>query len=146
MAIKSLLFQNKVPDVKINYLDIDYDPRTPEASQGLTKTRSPVLRGQYAILNAYRLWLQSRRNDYVRAPEFGGIFDANLNDVAQFRPENSQVVEDYIVNKSNQNWPQIEILSIDVKAIVSERRWRIHLIILDKGSGLMMEDELSREI
>lgn len=145
MAIKSVLLDN-FDDLQsklsnpINYVDIDYNLLNPESSQGFTKTRSTILHGDYAILNAYRLWLQSKKYDYIRSPTFGGIFEFMLNDKFSFSTDNEENVAEYIREKTASHWPQIVLLGVEVKADMNSRIWNIHLIAQDKRSGMILND------
>ena len=146
MAIKTLLAKNfkKLSDQlndTINYVDIDYNIIEPSTSQGLTHTRTTILRENYAILNAYRLWLQSRRYDYIRDPNFGGFFDNALNDRFQFNIENESAVKTALLNESAEKWPDITILDIEVKCNLGKRSWDIKILAQDKNTKLILADD-----
>ena len=146
MAIKSLLIKdidrlNKSLGGSINYIDIDYDIKRSKNDPWTTKTRSTICRNDYAVLNAYRLWLQSKKYDYIRAPSFGGLFENNLNDKVYFSAENEGTVRQLIIDESNQKWPDITILDCEVKAIMSNREWNIKIICQDKNSKMILRDE-----
>jgi len=145
MAIKSLLAKNikrlnNNLNNAINYVDIDYDIKRPEDDPWTTKTRSMILYSDYAILNAYRLWLQSRRYDYVRAPLFGGLFDMALNDRVTFSVENEESVKAIIYEETAAKWPDITIIDCEVKAIIARREWHIRIVAQDKGTKLILTD------
>jgi len=125
----------------IKYVDLDYDVKRPKSDPWTTKTRSLVCRNDYAILNGYRLWLQSRRYDYVRNPNFGGLFDSALNDRTPFGPEHEDTVRNIMIRESNEKWPDINVLSCEVKAIVAERRWHIKIVAQDKKTSLVLVDD-----
>ena len=133
---------------RIDYIDIDYNAIVPNpgTSQGLTKTRTRILHGDYAILNAYRMWLQSRKYDYIRAPNFGGMFDSALNDKFPFSVESEGSVESYIISETASHWPQIKIIEVKVVAELSKKNWLIHIIAQDKESGLILRDSISKEV
>jgi hypothetical protein len=149
--VKSLLINNmeelnKKLNTPINYLDIDYNAISPDpgTTQGKTKTRTRILHNDYAILNAYRMWLQSRRYDYIRAPNFGGMFDSALNDKFPFKTESEGIVADYIKSETETHWPQITVLNIEVKAELAKKNWLIKILAQDKQSGLVLQDLISR--
>jgi len=146
MAIKSLLAKdikklNNSINNAINYVDIDYDVKRDPSNPWTTKTRSTICRNDYAILNAYRLWLQSKRYDYVRAPDFGGLFENNLNDRVYFSPDNEEAVRQIVIEESAIKWPDITVLECHVTAIVQRREWLIRIVAQDKGTRLVLTDE-----
>lgn len=147
MAVKSLLVKdidelNKQLVNPINYIDLDYNLIEPGTSQGKTHTRTTVLYGDYAILNAYRLWLQSRKYDYIRSPNFGGLFDAALNDKFSFATSSEGAVKDFIINETTEHWPTIVILNVEVKAEIAKKNWKIHILAQDKNNGLILNNDM----
>jgi len=142
---KSLLFKN-IKDLHnktnnaANYVDIDYDVKRPENDPWTTKTRSTICRNDYAILNAYRLWLQSGRYDYIRSPIFGGLFENNLNDRVQFGVAAEDTVRSIIIEESAQKWPDIIVVNCEVRALVPQRQWWIKITIQDRNTKLIITD------
>ena len=120
------------PQGTVNFIDIDYklieDPDDPYT----TKTRKMVERNFEAILNPYRMWLQSKRDDYIRKPKWGGLFQFALNDKVQFKTENEDVVRDMIISESNEKFPDLNIIDCKVKAVIADRNWDIEIIVQDK--------------
>jgi len=146
MANKSLLLKNvkkfhETTNNSINYVDIDYDIKRPPEDPWTTHTRSMIPRNNYAILNGYRLWLQSKRYDYVRAPTFGGLFENNLNDRVTLSPANEETVKAIIIEETGNKWPSITIIACEVKAIMANREWRIKIIAQDKETKLVLQDD-----
>ena len=146
MAIKSLLAKkmsrlNNSLNNSINYVDIDFDVKRDANNPWTTRTRSTIVRNDYAILNAYRLWLKSKRYDYVRAPDFGGLFGMNLNDRVQFSEDNCDTVKAIIYEETAAKWPDITIIDCHVKAILHKREWWIKIIAQDKGTRMILSDE-----
>jgi hypothetical protein len=119
------------PKGYINFVDIDYqiieDPDHPYT----TKTRKVIERNYEAIINPYRMWLQSKRNDYIRAPKFGGLFQFALNDRVQFLPENEGLVKQIIMDESAEKFPEIPVVGCDVKCLLAEKSWQIDIIVQD---------------
>jgi hypothetical protein len=146
MAVKSLLIKN-IKDLSqkmgetITYVDIDYDVKRPADDPWTTHTRSTICKNDYAILNAYRLWLQSKHYDYIRNPEFGGFFENNLNDKFAFLPENEGAVAQALINESNLKWPDINVLNCEVTCDIKSRGWIVHIIAQDKGTRLVLIEE-----
>jgi hypothetical protein len=149
--IKSLLIRdldslNKQLVSPVNYLDLDYNALSPDpgSTQGKTHTRTRILHGDYAVLNAFRMWLQSRKYDYIRAPTFGGMFDSALNDRFPLKKESESDVSSFIKSESAAHWPQIEVLEVNVTAEVEKKSWLIRIVARDKNSGMVLADEISR--
>jgi hypothetical protein len=140
--VKSLLVKNikdlsqKMGDT-ISYVDIDYEVKRPTNNAWTTHTRSMVCKNDYAILNAYRMWLQSKHYDYLRNPNFGGFFENNLNDKVAFSPENEGVVAELLVNESKAKWPDITVLDVKVTCNMKDREWIVQVVAQDKGSSLI---------
>lgn len=132
--VKKLL---EKPESEINVLDIDHDVFLDKWD---TVSRSTVEKNHYARLNAYRMWLKSKKYDYNRRPDVGGLFSNNLNDVAPLAPENEQLVKDLIVSETNKQFPLLKVLDCQVKAHVAERRWEVKIRILDESDGAIMEE------
>jgi len=124
----------------INFIDIDYEVRRPNDNPWSTRTRSIAPEGAYAILNAYRMWLQSKKYDYVRNPSYGGLFEYSLNDRVSFNVDNEEAVANLVREETGKKWPGIVILDIVVKAIITERRWHIKIVCQDRGSKLILTD------
>jgi hypothetical protein len=142
MAVKSLLIKNindlsKKMDNTISYIDLDFELKRPENDPWTTHTRSMVCKNDYAILNAYRLWLQSKHYDYIRNPDFGGFFENNLNDKFAFTPENEGAVAQALINESNAKWPDIIVLGVDVKCDLKNRAWIVNVTCQDKGTNMV---------
>jgi len=148
MAFKSALIRNKdqlnLLDNTTRYVDIDYAilPVNPDGTWD-TRTRSTIVRDERAILNAYRMWLQSKQYDYNRRPGFGGLFQNNLNDRVYFSPDNEDEVAQIIRSETEEKWPDITIMGIEVKAIMKDRSWHIRIIAQDKQTKLVLTDQLS---
>lgn len=123
------------PQGTVNFIDIDYklleDPDDPYT----TSTRKMVEHNFEAILNPYRMWLQSKRTDYIRQKNWGGFFEFALNDKVQFKTENESVVREMIISQSNEKFPDLTILDCKVKAIIRDRSWDVEIVVQDKYSN-----------
>lgn len=120
------------PQGTVNFIDIDYklieDPDDPYT----TSTRKMVEHNFEAILNPYRMWLQSKRDDYIRKPKWGGFFQFALNDKVQFKTENEDVVREMIISESNEKFPDLNIVDCTVKAVIADRNWDVEIVVQDK--------------
>jgi hypothetical protein len=122
----------------INYVDIDYDLVSAMSKSYTTHTRGIIEKNEYALNNAYRIWLQSGKWDYIRNPEFGGFFDNNLNDRFVFHPSSENAVREALISETAQKFPQVDIISVDVKCAFRERKWIVHVVLRDKNTGIIL--------
>lgn len=125
----------KQTDNQIDYIDIDYEINRPATDPWTTHTRSFIEKNQYAVENSYRMWLQSKKYDYLRQPDFGGPLE-NMNQKYPFNQEGEVAVHDMIVEKTQENWPSLTLLRCDVKADIPNRKWEIKVVILDNVTKL----------
>ena len=123
------------PQGTVNFIDIDYkvleDPDDPYT----TSTRKMVEHNFEAILNPYRMWLQSKRTDYIRQKNWGGLFEFALNDKVQFKTETENVVREMIISQSSEKFPDLSILDCKVKAVIRDRNWDVEIVVQDKYSN-----------
>lgn len=146
--MESLFLQNANRDTSdlkqsISYIDIDYEVFNDEWT---TKSRSTIETNYYAILNAYRMWLMSKKYDYIRAPEFGGvILDNLLGNKIKVSPDNEEVVRNLIFNETAAKWPDILLEDVIVQACPSSKSWKVNIVAQDKQSKMVMADEVSLE-
>lgn len=131
------------PQGAVNLIDIDYklieDPDDPYT----TKHRMMIEKNYDAILNSYRLWLQSKKGDYIREKDMGGLFTYALNDKVAFKPENEPVVSDLVISESKKFFNDIDVIECNVKCNVRDRNWDIEVVVLDKATGTPMVESLS---
>ena len=118
---------------RISYFDINWEvvPSNP------SPRRTTVLRNERAVINAYKIWLLSRRDDYVRNQGFGGFFDNHLNDRFKFSPDSEGSVKQALIEETNAKWPDIELLDVHVKCVMEDRRWRVKVAVMDRHTRLV---------
>lgn len=123
------------PQGIINFIDIDYklleDPDDPYT----TTTRKMVERNFEAILNPFRMWLQSKKTDYIRQKDWGGLFQYQLNDRVRLHPNNEETVRELIVSQAEEKFPELSIVDCKVEADVPNRNWKVDIIVQDKYSN-----------
>ena len=126
------------PQGTINFIDLDYklieDPDDPWT----TKTRKMVEKNYEAILNPYRMWLQSKRDDYIRQKGWGGMFQFALNDKVTFRKENEAQVREILLAESKDRFPDLDIIDCTVEAVIPDRKWDISVTVQDPYTGNVM--------
>ena len=123
------------PQGTVNFIDIDYKLLEDYDDPYTTSTRKMVEHNFEAILNPYRMWLQSKKTDYIRQKNWGGFFEFALNDKVQFKTENESVVREMIISQSNEKFPDLTILDCKVKAIIRDRNWDVEIVVQDKYSN-----------
>lgn len=123
------------PQGIINFIDIDYklleDPDDPYT----TITRKMVERNFEAILNPFRMWLQSKKTDYIRQKGWGGLFQYQLNDRVRLHPNNEETVRELIISQAEEKFPELSIIDCKVEADVPNRNWKVDIIVQDKYSN-----------
>lgn len=133
------------PQGSVNLIDIDYklleDPDDPYT----TSTRSMIETNYNALLNSYRLWLQSRPGDYIRDKDTGGMFTYALNDKVPFREDSIETIKEMVMTDTRRIFPELAVLSVDVKRIVETRTWDISIAVQDTLTDNVMVTGLSVE-
>jgi hypothetical protein len=140
MLIKSIDQLSKTLNNTISYVDIDYEVCDNPKDPWRVSTRSTVMKNERAIANAYRMWLQSKPNDYIRNPGFGGFFNKELNDRYSFSPSSEETIATALREESAAKWPDIEIIAIKVTCAYEKRAWQVKLTIRDKNTGMVALD------
>lgn len=121
------------PESSSNIIDIDFDIAEKNYE---TITRNVVEKNSFAVLNAYRMWLASRRGDYIReAPDESGYFQFSLNDKYSFESANENLIRQDIISLTSQRFPLLRVIECTVKANYATRKWDIKVIIEDLKSG-----------
>ena len=141
LLVKDLKNLNTLLENKLNFIDIDYNVSDPGTSHGKTHTRSMITKNEYALLNGYRMWLQSKNYDYIRMPYFGGLFSSALNDRFHLSKDNEEAVADLIRTETEEKWPDINLLDCKVTANVSKREWLIRIVAQDKNTRLVLHED-----
>jgi hypothetical protein len=75
----------------LNYIDINY--------KGVEPKRGFILRAGSALINQYKIWLQSSSTDFHRRPGVGGFFDNQLNRY-KFDPSSAETIKADLVAES----------------------------------------------
>jgi hypothetical protein len=114
----------------LNYIDFNYKgPVDGDASKF-------VLHNGNAIINAYRMWLISDKNDYCRRPGFGGFLENNLNRYP-FTPDSEEAINDELKSKTAEAFQYIKIIDSSVKCDVNHKAWIIKVKVQDTITGLI---------
>lgn len=133
------------PEGKANIIDIDFDLK--DDGNWNTITRSLVEKNSFAILNSYRMWLASKRGDYIREPpDNSGYFQFALNNKYTFEKANEENVKADLIRLTNERFPLIRLVDCQVKANLFTRKWEIKVVIEDLSSGNFVTLEENLEV
>lgn len=116
----------------IDYFDYDY--------RGIMNNKTIKITKGKPFINAYKMWLQSGKGDYIRNYGFGGFFVRNLNEY-EFSPNSEEQIKEDLIQKTKELFPQVNLISIDVKCMLYDRYWKVHVIVQDGLTGLVGMDE-----
>ena len=123
------------PEGASNVIDLDFDPMNEDGWNS------------FAVLNAYRMWLASRRGDYIREnPDDSGYFQYALNNKYTFEKSNEENVKNDIVRLTAERFPLIRLVDCQVKANQMTKKWEIKVIIEDLNSGNFVSMEESLDV
>ena len=103
----------------IDYLDLDYRGVDPNVGD-IEITKGSV------VLNAYKMWLQSRSTSYIREAGYGGFFTEAIHQY-EFSPESEPIIENDLRAATQEEWPDIELMEVEVKCM-SPTSWKIQQI------------------
>jgi len=101
--------------------------------------KDTVLEGSGAILNEYKIWLQSGSLDFHRNPGFGGFTEGNMNRY-KFSDDSIPTIKSDLIQLTAEKFPNIELLSVEVKRNTSDMSWRLKVAVRDKITGLISTD------
>lgn len=116
----------------IDYLDLDYRGVDKDVGD-IELTRGSV------VLNAYKLWLQSRSTSYIREAGFGGFFTENIHKY-EFVPESEPIIERDLRAVTQEEWPDIELMDVEVKCMAPKKFWKVRVAVRDKITNLLAYD------
>ena len=117
----------------INYVDLNY---TGVKTDKFGKKYIRIEKG-VPILNAYKLWLRSGKHDYLRRPNYGGFFADNLN---RYKFSSEEIIKNDLIRTSQELFPDVYIVSCEVKCYFAARKWAVKVIVADKNTGLIAAD------
>lgn len=132
VIMRNLKQLNKSLQKNIDYLDLDYrgvdnDVKSIELTKG-----SP-------LLNAYKMWLQSRSTSYVRNAGYGGFLTETIHQYPFTSDSESAIVED-LKSLTNQEWSNINLLECEVKCMAPQKYWKVRVAVQDKITNLVAYD------
>lgn len=119
----------------IDYLDIDYrGVYTNEVTD--TEVTDIVLRKGQPLINAYKIWLMSKSNDFIRKPGYAGFLQETIH-TYPFSSSSEEQIEQDLKNKSMELFPNLSLLKLEVKCMAPEPTWQINIIVKDNTTNLV---------
>lgn len=116
----------------IDYLDLDY--------RGVDKEVYNVeLTKGSAVLNAYKMWLQSRSTSYIRHTGYGGFLTETIHQYPFTIESEEQIISD-LRSLSVEEWPEIELLECEVHCMSPAKYWKVRVAVRDKITNLLAYD------
>lgn len=116
----------------IDYVDLDY--------RGVDKdVYSIELRKGSPVLNAYKMWLQSRSTSYIRNAGFGGFLTETIHNYP-FTTESEPIITEDLKSLTTQEWPNITLLQCEVKCMAPKKYWYVKVAVQDRITNLVAYD------
>lgn len=120
----------------LDYVDYDY--------RGKNENNSIRISGASPLLNAYKMWLQSGKGDYIRNYGFGGFFSLNLNEY-EFSPNSESRIKTDLIAKTKELWPEINLIDVQVTCVLAKKYWKVKVSVQDNLTGLVAIDMITKE-
>ena len=123
------------PEGNANIIDLDF-ALIDDNNDWNTVTRSMVEKNSFAVMNSYRMWLDSKRGDYIREnPDESGYFQFALNNKYLFEKANEENSKNDIIRLTGERFPLIRLVDCSVTANYGTMQWDIKIAIEDLKSG-----------
>lgn len=119
--------QKNIDYVDLDYRGVDDDVKSIELTKG-----SPVL-------NAYKMWLQSRSTSYIRNAGFGGFLTETIHQYP-FTPDSEGEILQELKSLTTEQWPNITLLDAEVKCMTPQKYWKVRVAVQDKITNLVAYD------
>lgn len=116
----------------IDYLDLDYRGVDPDVAE------IELSKGS-AVLNAYKMWLQSRSTSYIRNSGYGGFLTENIHRYP-FTTESEEIIETDLRALTTEEWPEIELLECEVHCMSPAKYWKVRVAVRDRITNLIAYD------
>lgn len=139
MIQRNLKRLEKTLKKNITYIDLNYKGAVQQENNATALAEPVELTAGSPVLNAYKMWLQSRSTSYIRNAGFGGYITENIF-MYPFTPEYESTIANDIASLTADYWPNIELLSIDVKCMAPKKYWEIKVSVRDKITNLVAFD------
>lgn len=134
VILRNLKQLQKSLQKNIDYVDLSYEgvntsnPDTIELRKG-----SPVL-------NAFKMWLQSRSTSYIRNAGYGGYITETIH-TYPFNSDSEATIRSEIIKAATDEFPSAEIMECEVKCMAPKPYWHIRVAVRDKITNLLAYDD-----
>lgn len=123
----------------ITYIDLNYKGAVTKENSRTALSEPIELTAGSPVLNAYKMWLQSRSTSYIRNAGFGGYVAETIFNYP-FTKDYEEVIASDIQNLTVEYWPNIDLLSVEVKCMAPKKYWEIKVSVRDKLTNLAAYD------
>ncbi len=111
----------------VDYVDIPY--------YVVRAGKSSVIRQGSALINKYKIWLQSDASDYHRNYGYGGFLESQ-DDLKKLNPDKADTIKQNLIAATERTFPDIKLLSCDVECVPANKEWKIKVSVYDTTTGL----------
>lgn len=118
----------------IDYIDLNYegvDPSNPALIE---------LRKGSPVLNALKMWLQSRSTSYIRNAGYGGFLTETIH-TYEFSPKSESQIRSDIIKAATDEFPTAEIMECEVKCMAPKPYWSVKIAVRDKITNMLAYDD-----
>ena len=129
-ALKSSLKEN------ISYVDVRYND--------IDENGSITVENGTAVINRFKIWLQSGSFDYHRNPELGGFMEKFVFK-KPLTEDSCRQIEANLKAETYKYFPEITLTNVSVNCNLARRRWEIRVSVLDNKTGILDESMFSED-
>lgn len=127
-ALRSSLKEN------ISYIDLRYND--------IDEYGSITVENSKAVINRFKIWLQSGKYDYHRNPELGGFMETHVVK-KPFTEDSCRQIEANLKAEAYKHFPEITVTNVQCVCNLAKRRWEIRVSVLDNKTGILDESMFS---
>lgn len=134
VILRNLKQLEKSLQKNIDYEDLNYEGVDTSNPDGIElKKGSPVL-------NAFKMWLQSRSTSYIRNVGYGGYLTETIH-TYPFNSDSEELIKSDIIKAAQEEFPNAEIMSCEVKCMAPKPYWYVKVAVRDKITNLLAYDD-----
>lgn len=118
----------------VSYIDVRYND--------IDEYGSITAENGKAVINKFKIWLQSGKYDYHRNPNLGGFMETHVVK-KPLTEESCRQIEANLKAEAFKHFPDITILNVQCNCNLVRRRWEIRVAVLDNKTGILDESMFS---
>lgn len=134
IILRNLKQLEKSLQKNIDYVDLLYEGVNESSPSSIE------LRKGSPVLNAFKMWLQSRSTSYIRNAGYGGYLTETIHEYP-FSSESENRIKSDIIKAASSEFPTIEIMSCEVKCMAPKPYWYVKVAVRDKITNLLAYDD-----